>query len=321
MSKRVSVIVPIYNTEEYLNKCLRSICLQTYANLEIICIDDGSTDASGKIADLFAQADDRFIVVHKKNGGECSARNIGLDLATGDYITFVDCDDWLEVNMYEKLVEKIEFTGCDLVASGYCIATDHGSFRVENELRVTDLTFGNEELLSYVFKRDSYRGFSVYLWCKLFKRNAIYSNGRKITFDESLKLGGDILFFTRVATHVKKACYLDEAFYHYYQRSTSTFHAKRLDVLMDILRAYEYVITELESCMIKEETIRFVKRFLVYHAERAAKCAIEQNNDKILTITQRYMNCYEEEYVSTNQNYPERLREFYELKIKILGEQ
>jgi glycosyltransferase involved in cell wall biosynthesis len=319
MNKTVSVIVPVYNTAAYLEKCLQSICKQTYSNLEIICIDDGSTDGSSKITDSFAKIDSRFIVVHKENGGESNARNIGLELATGDYIAFVDCDDWIEPKMYEKLVEKMENTECDLVASGYFFDTDSSSYKVKNESKVTDQIFGKEELYSYVFKRDFYKGFPMYLWCKLFKKNILYQNEKKINFNESLKLGGDAVFFIKVANQVKRACYLDEAFYHYYQRNTSTFHSKKLDILEDLLRAYEYIIEDLNNYTVAEETICYAKRFLVYHAMRTAKNAVEQEDNRVLLLMQKYMKCYEKEYVSTNRNYPERLAEFYELKLKSLG--
>jgi glycosyltransferase involved in cell wall biosynthesis len=318
MSKKVSVIVPIYNTASYLKKCLQSISGQTYTNLEIICINDGSTDGSGIIADSFSEIDARFIVIHKENGGESSARNVGLESATGDYFTFVDCDDWIEPKMYERLVEKIEETDCDLVASNYFFDTDSSSVKMENELKVTDQIFGKEELYSYVFKRDSYRGFSVYIWCKLFKKSLLSQCDSKIIFDESLTIGGDILFFTKIANQVKKACYLDEAYYHYYQRNTSAYHSKNLDKLTDILRAYEYVIEFLINNTASSEIIHYVKRFLVYHAMRISKVAMEQKNEKFLLLTQEYMKKYENEYIDTNKNHPERQAEFYRLKSAFL---
>ncbi len=106
IEKKVSVIVPIYNAEKYLNKCLESIIGQTYKNLEIILVDDGSSDNSPTICDAWAQIDSRIRVIHKKNGGVSSARNAGIDLAQGDYIGFVDADDWIEPNMYEVLINN-----------------------------------------------------------------------------------------------------------------------------------------------------------------------------------------------------------------------
>ena len=104
---KISVIIAIYNVAEYLEQCLESVRHQTYKNLEIICVDDGSVDGSAEICDRYAVADSRFIVIHKENGGECSARNFGLNICSGSYISFIDGDDWLEPRMYERLLELI----------------------------------------------------------------------------------------------------------------------------------------------------------------------------------------------------------------------
>ena len=108
MNSLISVIVPVYNVEDYLDRCIESIINQTYKNLEIILVDDGSTDSSGKKCDEYALRDGRIKVFHKENGGVSSARNMGLDIATGDYIGFVDSDDLLEHNMYEMLLNNAE---------------------------------------------------------------------------------------------------------------------------------------------------------------------------------------------------------------------
>lgn len=105
---RISVIVPVYNIEEYLERCVRSICAQTYRNLEIILVDDGSTDKSGEICERLAKEDNRIRVFHKGNGGSSSARNLGITEATGDYLGFIDSDDYIEPDMYERLADGIE---------------------------------------------------------------------------------------------------------------------------------------------------------------------------------------------------------------------
>ena len=105
---KISVIVPIYNADKYLQICLDSIISQTYNNLQIILIDDGSTDESPKICDIYAERDSRFKVIHQENHGAVYARNIGIDNAEGKYITFVDADDWIEFNMIEQLYESLK---------------------------------------------------------------------------------------------------------------------------------------------------------------------------------------------------------------------
>lgn len=112
--KKITVIVPVYNTAKFLDKCIGSVTRQTYQNLEIILIDDGSTDESYRICQNWAKTDDRITLIHKENGGQSSARNMALDIATGDYIAFVDSDDWIEPDMYEVMLQALLDTGKDV---------------------------------------------------------------------------------------------------------------------------------------------------------------------------------------------------------------
>ena len=111
----ISVIVPVYKTEEYLERCVNSILNQTYKDIELIIVDDGSPDKCPAICDTFAQMDERVKVIHKVNGGVSTARNAGLEIATGDYIAFVDSDDYIELDMYEKMISKAVEYDCDVV--------------------------------------------------------------------------------------------------------------------------------------------------------------------------------------------------------------
>ena len=113
--KKISVIVPVYKAEDVLIKCVESILTQTYKNLEVILVDDGSPDHSGAICDQYVKKDNRVKVIHKKNGGVSSARNCGLDVATGDYCTFVDSDDYIDPTMYENMMKKAKQFDCDVV--------------------------------------------------------------------------------------------------------------------------------------------------------------------------------------------------------------
>ena len=114
----ISVLVPAYNVEQYIYQCIDSILGQTYSNLEIIIVNDGSTDKTGNILDVYAKKDDRIKVVHKKNEGLVMARRDALDLMQGEYVGFVDSDDWIEPNMYEELYEAMVDTDADIVTSG-----------------------------------------------------------------------------------------------------------------------------------------------------------------------------------------------------------
>ena len=112
---KISIIVPIYNVEKYLSKCVDSILNQQYYDLEVILVDDGSTDHSGEIAESYKEKDERVIVIHKNNGGLSSARNAGLDVVHGDYVGFVDSDDWIEPNMYADMMNAMCKYKCDVV--------------------------------------------------------------------------------------------------------------------------------------------------------------------------------------------------------------
>ncbi len=158
--RKVSLIIPVYNTVNYLRRCLESAVSQTYKNMEIICVDDGSTDGSEKIVDEFAARDRRVVVVHQVNRGESHARNTGLRIASGDYIGFMDCDDWIEPDMYETLVRALEEAEADMAIAGfYREFEEAGKSRitVQNEKPVDPKAFDGEMLLRYLYERDSFK--------------------------------------------------------------------------------------------------------------------------------------------------------------------
>lgn len=314
MGDTVSVIIPIYNTAEYLRKCLDSVCGQTYQELEIICVDDGSTDGSGKIADEYAGNDMRIKVIHKKNGGESSARNVGLRNSTGKYIAFVDCDDWLEPEMYEKMVYAMEKESVDMVLCSYFRSTEEGCCPMENEKPVSESVFDRKRLFQYVYQRDSYRGVGAWIWSKLYRRELLYSNGSMISFDETRRLGGDTLFFIQAALNVERALYLPRAFYHYYQRGNSTMHSMDdLDLAFEIVQNYQDMIDLLEGRQEELDSVIWLKRFKVYWASLIAETAYRKQDQEGLKKAQAFMWEYEREYVETNQEYADRLERFWKI--------
>ena len=123
----ISIVVPVYNIEEYLPRCVESILKQTYTNLELILVDDGSTDKSGEICDSYEKLDDRVRVHHKENGGSSSARNVGILLARGQYVGFVDSDDYIEEDMYKRMVEAARISGCNVIQVGRDEIDDKGN--------------------------------------------------------------------------------------------------------------------------------------------------------------------------------------------------
>lgn len=219
--KRISVIVPVYNVEDYLPKCLDSILAQTYQNLEIILVDDGSPDRSGEICDQYAERDSRVAVIHKANGGVCAARNVGLDAATGEMIGFVDSDDWIEPDMYEVLLEKMQEHGADIVQSGM---ESDGSKSVE-------------ECLRRLVCMDN-----IEVWRNLYRSEVIGS----VRFSERLRSSEDLLFNYQVFKRARKCFYIGESKYHhcYVQGSLS-------DILDDYrIDDLDYVMAEIRNAEI-----------------------------------------------------------------------
>ena len=170
----ISVIVPVYNTEKYLTECVESIISQTYRNLEIILVDDGSTDLSGSICDGFAEKDSRIKVIHQENAGVSAARNHGLDECHGEYVAFVDSDDYIDRCFFSVLSGKIIETGSECAASGYLITDEHRNIKSEHNVRHQTIMSGEEALIS------RYKDYSQDL-------NLVYVNGklyRKMLFSD-----------------------------------------------------------------------------------------------------------------------------------------
>ncbi len=307
---KISIIIPIYNSIDYISRCLKSVQEQTYENLEVICIDDGSSDGTAEIVDDFAKMDKRFIVIHQSNKGESNARNTGLKTMTGTYIAFIDCDDWIEPQMYEVLEKYIREKKVDMVASSWFRDTDSESVEIKNSVSVEEDVFNRESLLQYIYMRDSYRGFS-YMWNKLYRRDLFFDNEENlILFDEGLKLGGDVLYLARLVLNTKTAYYIERAFYHYYQRKISSCHTKDISKLRDWLIAYQKVIRYINDNNIETKALIWIKRFLVYHSSNVAEFAYEQKNKSALVECQNIMKMYENEYKKTNLDNLERLKRY-----------
>ncbi len=227
--KKVSVVVPIYNVENYLDRCVDTIVCQTYKNLEIILVDDGSTDNSGKLCDAWSEKDERVRVVHKKNGGLSSARNAGMEHATGDCIMFEDSDDWLEKELIEKCVKRMDTDESDLVIFGYRKVDEEensqGEFTFGNE------TFSKEELTEQLYDRILEMSFG-YAWNKLYRMEVLVQSGLKN--DSSIIDREDLVFNMQLLKYLKRISYMDYVGYNYLQRSTSLLHNSNLARLKNI---------------------------------------------------------------------------------------
>lgn len=223
MEELISVIVPVYNTEIYLNRCVDSIIRQTYKNLEIILVDDGSTDRSGEICDTYAEKDKRVKVLHQKNSGPSVARNYGITIAQGDYIGFVDSDDYIEPDMYESLYRCME-TGGDIVCCGSVSIYKHTKKVVAKTKK--ECTFNTEEALLELLRGELIT-FSV---CdKLFRRQLMEKERFAIG-----RLCEDLPFTYQMIRKSNQVINIGEIKYHYFcnrdnSRSKATFTFRRLD--------------------------------------------------------------------------------------------
>ena len=196
----ISVIVPVYKVEFWLPKCVKSLLKQTYGNLEILLIDDGSPDASGKICDALAQKDKRIKVIHKKNGGVSSARNKGIEESTGQYLFFVDSDDWLHKNAIKAAYDHLVSNNAQLSVLGYeIINLKNTTFDVSDRPLKIDFT-QPQKAFSLLEKEENTRGVTG----KLFQAEIIKTND--IKFDENIKLAEDGLFLFQYLMHCNAIC-------------------------------------------------------------------------------------------------------------------
>lgn len=232
----ISVIVPIYKVEQYLDKCITSIVNQTYKNLEIILVDDGSPDNCPTICDKWKEQDNRIVVIHKENGGLSDARNAGLDICKGDYIAFVDSDDYIHEKMYETLIKVLLEKNCDIVQCDF--------------LRVTEDQHLNNESLQYMIKEYNTKEalyslinenpLKQVVWNKLYRRY-IFDTLRF----EAGKLNEDDFFTYQAFDKCKKVCSINTFLYYYLVRNTSImgeeFNIRRLDGLEARMNRYNFL--------------------------------------------------------------------------------
>ncbi|UYI80111.1 MAG: glycosyltransferase [Fusobacterium varium] len=214
--KKVSVIVPVYNVEKYIGKCIRSIMEQTLEEIEIIVINDGSPDRSLEIVNRLMKEDQRIKVITKKNGGLSSARNIGIKIATGKYIQHIDGDDWIEENYLKNMYEFAEKENLDIVISDYYEDYSNGKIKIKRGKEKSEkIIFNSKEYLKDFF----YDGDAPAMWNKLFKTSLYKENN--IFHPENISIGEDLSTTPRLIYFAKKVGYLKEAFYHYRQNSES----------------------------------------------------------------------------------------------------
>lgn len=243
---KISIIVPVYNVEQYLTRCIDSILNQSFADFELLLIDDGSRDKSGAICDEYAAKDSRIRVFHKENGGVSSARNIGLEKARGEWLAFIDGDDEITDGYFNI---RQEHEGVDVIIKPYCV--DHADGRVichNNELSI--LTGKDKIFRYYVQKRNNA------LWDKIIKRKNV---GTK-RFNTNVSIGEDFLFFLSVLPNVKSIAFDDTGSYRYFLRQGSAMQS------VDIKRRIEILWQNIDNVksFTNTDDLRLLQKCIVY---------------------------------------------------------
>lgn len=246
---KVSVIVPVYNVETYLRSCVDSILTQTLRDLEVLLIDDGSTDSSGTICDFYAEKDSRVKTIHTGNAGAAAARNTGLSLATGEFIAFADSDDWVDPDMYATMVKAAEGRICDLVICD-CLK-EFGSTR---QIYTHDLPGGfydRESMVSRYFPQllmpDTMEyPVTISNWLLLIRRKLIEKHS--LSFPEGIRFSEDLLFGSEVGYYAQSMVYLKGyAPYHYRQTPNSVTHTPYTSKWTILLQLYKEIEKSFKS--------------------------------------------------------------------------
>ena len=301
-SSKISIIVPIYNLESYLDECVSSIVNQTYTNLEIILVNDGSTDRSGAICDKYKAKDERIVVIHQENQGVSVARNNGLDIAIGDYIGFVDADDWIEPDMFEVLYINMLKYNADISMCRYK-HVDQDSLK---NLKKNTTLNGIDILKCYLSEYHITNIINDSVWSKLY-RSSLLDN---IRFPEH-QTYEDILFTCKSIINANRLVMSPECLYNYNFRSNSIVHMplslKSFDIIKANIQRYEYIkSTHFEyellcrKLLLKEiinffyriaatETMTMFKNEILYMVEVLKQlnihgCDVEESEIKLLTL-------------------------------------
>lgn len=293
----ISVIVPIYNVESYLEECVNSILNQTYKNLEIILVDDGSPDNCPSMCDNYQKLDSRIRVIHKINGGLSDARNKGLEIATGEYISFIDSDDFIEKNMYQKMMDSILENNAELCSCSINLVYDDRIERIDNKREILNDNYSvmKSYILDYNIKTP--------VWDKLYHKsllNDLYFEKGKYNEDE---------FFTYILlSRVKKAVVIEDCFYNYRQREKSImadYSPKRIDSLEAALQRTEFIYKNYPEFYVKAKYDLYIMCICNYKALIKSENLTDENKEKYMEIIEEFL-----------RKQPWKLKEVFKLSFK-----
>lgn len=273
----ISVIIPIYNTEKYIERCVLSIIHNSYKNLEVICVDDGSTDNSLKILKSLKEKDGRIRIIEKENSGVSAARNVGLKEARGEYISFIDSDDWIHKDFFKYLMEKKQ--DADIVVANY---------KATSEVKIKDKEILSKDEGKLLKVDDAFWNQQVrmYVWGRIYRKECLENY-----FQQGISLGEDTLFnvflFSNSNELIVKMC--EEDLYYYYNREDSIMHLSSLE---DYLKMVECYLDNLDNLTRKDFAIYECFRilFLYRYMGSVKKVSVKAKANKLLFRCLRYLN-------------------------------
>lgn len=255
--KKISVIVPIYNVEKHLEKCLRSLITQTYPELEIILVNDGSKDKSLEICKAFAAIDNRVHVIDKVNEGVAQARNRGLEAATGEYVGFVDPDDWVEPEMYEKMLKTLIATPYEICMCNYY--KDDKWTSIPRILKITQVSLTKEEavtqILGHMIGMSELKDATQYImgcvWRCLYKKD--FLDKEHLRFVNGITIMEDLVFCVNAILKANGVCIDSGLYYHYVQHPKSVLHSYNKYMWEDEIKVYHLLKNLVEEAGLEEQ--------------------------------------------------------------------
>jgi glycosyltransferase involved in cell wall biosynthesis len=223
MKDLITVLIPCYNGEKYIDRCIKSVLNQTYSNLQIIAVNDGSTDNTGEILKQYAFSDKRLSVIDQENCGAGAALNRAINLCEGKFLTFVDNDDWLEPEMYERLYQALTENDADVSVCNFNLAYDDHVLRDFSNSNLSDVTVSiRSDIKGYFEQFCSCEKPNNYNWSRLYKTDIIKNSGIRF---ELFRLGADSLFNFKLLPLLNRVSFIKESFYNYYQHPDSVVNS------------------------------------------------------------------------------------------------
>ncbi|MDR1253884.1 MAG: glycosyltransferase [Oscillospiraceae bacterium] len=259
----ISVIVPIYNAEKFLSKTLNSIAMQTFKDVEVILVDDGSIDKSVEIAQGFADKYKNFSVIKKINGGPSSARNMGLEVARGKYVAFIDSDDFIHPQFLEKLYNAIKYYNADISCCSYFYYFSKRKLKIPYPFRLKTSVYTTEQALKKLIADNT---IGYFMCNKLFKRSLFYENNiffKKMYFE-------DIVIALQLFYHAKRVAVISERLYYY------TLHKGSILTSMNATKINDYIISfgAIRDFLERHDMCEIYKKCLLYYSKKVALCSL-----------------------------------------------